>query len=115
MEIPHKLEIKPGVFYYIAFVSKFDDPNQLGNCADGQETVGGRTILIHKEISPAEQYEIFCHEVLHALEFEYKIKLPHKLIYELQGPLAFLLLNNPGIIPKLKTKSKKATAKKKKV
>jgi hypothetical protein len=37
------------------------------------------------------------HELLHAIEFTYGLSVPHRLIFELEGPLAELLIKNPEI------------------
>lgn len=113
MEIPHKVEIKPGVFYYVAFVNKFDDPDQYGECTSSESGVASRTILILKDMTPEEQFDAFAHELLHAIEFEYKLKIPHKLIYSVQAPLAFILRQNFGIdleLPIAKKKRRKSSS-----
>lgn len=96
MKIPHKVKIKPGVFYEVVWVDKFDDPDQLGYC-----TADKRLIYIKKDLSEKESMTIFLHELLHALEFEYGLKIPHKLIYSLQDPLWFVFNANPAIVPNL--------------
>lgn len=37
----------------------------------------------------------FWHEVLHAIEFSYKVKIPHHVIYGIEGAITDLLLKNP--------------------
>lgn len=100
MKIPHKVKIKPGVFYTVVWVDRFDDPEQIGWTADGVGTKarpepGPKMIYLKKGMSRKETLEIFVHEVLHAIEFEYGITLPHKIVYALQGPLALVLTQNP--------------------
>ena len=41
-----------------------------------------------------ETYETLAHELLHAFEYEWKIDIPHDLIYKMQGPLGFFLRHN---------------------
>lgn len=100
MEIPHKVQIKSDVFYYVVYVDKFDDPDQYGYCIDAKppHEPGARTIMILNSLSKKEKLETFCHELLHAIEFEFKIKIPHQLIYKLQMPLAQLFLQNPALV-----------------
>lgn len=35
-------------------------------------------------MDPEETTETFIHEVFHAIEFEWKLPIPHKLIYRLE-------------------------------
>ena len=103
MRIPHKVKIAPGIFYHVVWVDKFDDPEQVGWSDDGVGTKkrpkkGPKLIYLKKGMSDKFTTEIFIHEVLHAIEFEYELKLPHSLVYALQGPLALLLTKNPKSI-----------------
>ncbi len=52
------------------------------------------TLYLDKDQSQAELFSTFWHEVLHAIEVEHKIKLPHKLVYALEGPIAAVLKAN---------------------
>lgn len=90
MKIPHKVKIKPGVFYHVVWVDRFDDAEQVGWC-DGNQ----RLIYLKKRMGKKEQNEVFIHEVLHAIEFEYEIQIPHKLVYDLSAPLALVMTQNP--------------------
>lgn len=89
-KIPHKIKIKPKSYYYVMYVEKFDDPNQIGYCIDGQppHTSGTRTIQILNSLNNRQKIEVFCHELFHAVEFEYAMSANHNLIYELQKPFA---------------------------
>lgn len=93
MKIPHRVKIKPGVFYHVVWVDRFDDPKQIG-----WSDKDARLIYLKHRMGVKETNEIFIHEVLHAIEYEYDIALPHKLVYALQGPLALLLTQNPGSV-----------------
>jgi hypothetical protein len=124
MNIPHKVQIKPGVFYMVAYVDKFDDPKQRGRCASKHEKFGSRTIFIQKGLGPRLEQETFVHELLHAIEFEYNVTIPHRLIYALEYPLRRLFSLNPTMLipsiveaaaakkrrrPRAKKKTKKKT------
>jgi hypothetical protein len=50
-----------------------------------------RTIEIAAQLGPKRRLQIFVHEFLHAVEFEYGIVIPHKVIYLLERPLVYLL------------------------
>ncbi len=51
-----------------------------------------RTIELCSKMGRRKMLSTFIHEVLHAIEFEYQIKIPHRLIYALEGPLARVVL-----------------------
>lgn len=47
-----------------------------------------KLIEIRMGMSPARRYEIYWHEVLHAMAHEHGFSLSHPTIYNLQGPIA---------------------------
>lgn len=53
-----------------------------------------KIIYIKLGQSPEERLSTFFHEVIHAFTEEYGIHVPHKLIYKLEKPLAWLFLDN---------------------
>jgi len=59
-------------------------------------TVGanGSKIQISEFQSEKEKFKTVIHEVLHAIEHEYKIKISHKLIHALENPLARFINDN---------------------
>lgn len=98
MDIPHKVQVKKNVWYTVCFVDRFDDPDQIGYCIDATPPIcsGTRTIQILNSLTKKQKLEVFQHELLHAIEFEYKLKLPHSVIYMLQKPLSLLAQLNQG-------------------
>lgn len=56
-----------------------------------------RCIIINTSYNEAEMFKTFWHEVLHAIEAEYKLKMPHKLVYALEGALAKFIKDNFNI------------------
>lgn len=44
-----------------------------------------------KSITDEVKLEILAHELLHAIEFEYELDIPHHLIYKLEKPLVGLI------------------------
>lgn len=71
-------------------VDKFNDEEQTGWCKGRPEY----TIQIKKSLSDKEKILCLIHELLHALEFEYKLDIPHKLIYKFERAVyRFLKLN----------------------
>lgn len=76
--------------YRISFVKVIKgDPTTLGQCCSSE-----CKIWIKKGQGPAETLKTFVHEVLHALEFEYKIKIKHRSVYRLEVAIFELLLAN---------------------
>lgn len=78
--------------YKVKLVSKLNDgKNALRGYCDPNKP---HTLYLDKDLKSALLFSTFWHEVLHAIEVEYKIKVPHKLVYALEGPLAQLLKDN---------------------
>lgn len=42
------------------------------------------------DLGPRQMIETFLHEFLHAVDFEYDLKISHKLIYRLERPLRYM-------------------------
>lgn len=51
-------------------------------------------VLIRRSLTAERALEVLVHEYLHAIEFEYNIKIPHEMIKKLEGPISRLLLDN---------------------
>jgi hypothetical protein len=62
--------------------------------AVGQADFDEKEILICLGIGKKEQAKTLIHELLHAFECEYKINLPHELIYKLEEPIYRFLCDN---------------------
>jgi hypothetical protein len=56
-----------------------------------------REIKIYRKQTPRMLLRTFWHEVKHAFEFEWRIKLDHQVIYDLEKPMADLFLKNPAL------------------
>jgi hypothetical protein len=89
------------VSYEVVWVDAFDDPKQGGQC--WRE---GRIIYLKRGLSAARTFEIFIHELLHAMEFEHAIPISHAVIEGLEGAVAQLLKLN-GWLPPARRKGKK--------
>lgn len=59
-----------------------------------------KLITLLEKQSDKELFSTFIHELLHAIEYEHKVKIPHKLVYAMEGPLAQALTKNFYIIPR---------------
>lgn len=89
-EFPNMLRIKDDVFYKVKFRRETD--GAMGWCDQGKQE-----IIIATGLPPKERILTFIHEALHAIEFEHEIKIPHKLIYQLEAPIAYLLTENTNL------------------
>ncbi len=74
--------------YKIRFVRKLG-PKTFGEC--DPET---REIRIRFGQGREETLKTMIHELFHAIEFEYDLKIKHRLIHNLEEPLFLFLLSN---------------------
>lgn len=91
MKIPHRIFIKAKVAYEVVYVDRFDDPTIRALC---RVTGDSRQILLLKTLKGEALYSSLLHEILHAIEFEFKLPIPHKLIYRLETILFRILKLN---------------------
>jgi len=88
-EYPKQLNIN-GEEWKVKFVNIIDKDIEL----HGQCDPGTRTIYIRNKQSEVERCATFIHEILHAFEAEYEIKISHKAIYQLEHAMMdFILVN----------------------
>lgn len=91
VKIPPSIRIKARVTYEVVYSDLIkDDPNCVGYCDPDTHQ-----IILRNGLSETELAKCFIHEVLHALEFEYGLPLPHRLVYKLEAAIfKFLVLND---------------------
>lgn len=87
--LPRHVRIKDDTFYTVKYRKNMPTEDCRGYC-DGDE----REIAILQGMDERERVKTLIHELLHAIEFSYKLKIPHKLIYALEEPLTYLLTEN---------------------
>ena len=75
--------------YTVEYVDVLDGEAQTGECDPTTYT-----IKVLKGITPHETLCTVIHEVLHSLSNEHGITLKHKLIHNLERPLANFFLKN---------------------
>ena len=63
--------------------------SDLGNCDPSDSTM-----RIRLKQTRREYFQTFMHEVLHAIEFEYDMKIPHNVVHDLEEPLARFIEEN---------------------
>lgn len=91
-DFPKFVRIKEDVFYEVKFRRKMPKPSTVGYCHSGTQEIS-IAMGLDKEL----RLKTFIHELLHCIEFEYDIKIPHKLIYALEDPLIYVLSENTNL------------------
>jgi hypothetical protein len=84
---PKKLHVRQEI-YRVIFTSRLDKDTL------GITDSGDRTIRIKLGMSRRQTFRTFIHEVLHALEFEFGIKIKHKSVYKYSKAIHHLLVDN---------------------
>ena len=88
-DIPKSIYVN-GSLWEIFFVRGIaGEPDAAGQC-DGDE----KEIMVDSSLSKREKAKTLIHEILHSFEYEYNIKIPHKLVYQLEEPIYRLLVDN---------------------
>ena len=94
MRIPRKLKIN-GFDWVIKFVDEIKEHgNNKHSVTLGLCDASIRTIFLRKKMTPKKRVEIYEHEKLHAIEFEYGFELDHKHVYKISRALAQLYFDN---------------------
>jgi hypothetical protein len=83
---PREIEIAPGVFYRLIW------KRNLGK--NRGEAWTDHKVLLEQGHSLEDTYETIAHEILHCIEYEWGIKIPHNLIYKIEKGLGFILRRN---------------------
>lgn len=97
--IKPKTRIKHNAIYETVWIDQFeltvDGKKVFGECRFSDDVKPAlRQIVLSSDQSDEEALRTYMHEVLHAIEIEYKIKLPHKVIDVLEKAFfRFLKLN----------------------
>lgn len=91
MKIPNSIRITSRVSYQVVWVEGFE--------LDGECCSDSRQIRIRMGMSEKLTLETLIHEILHALEFEHKIPIPHKVIHQLEGAVLRVLKLNGWLKP----------------
>jgi hypothetical protein len=89
-KLPNKIRFKSKVTYEVLF----------SDCIGDKETTLAECRYDHKQIlikngqSDQENWKCLIHEIIHGLEFEYRIPIPHKIVYLLETAVfKYLKLN----------------------
>lgn len=98
--IPSKVRIKRNAVYSVVYQDIIEENKHLeGLCIRVQipGEMNIRQIILKKGMSRTQTELAFIHELLHAVEFEYDIKIPHLLVYALETPIHKILKLNGWI------------------
>lgn len=88
-QFPKTLQVSDEV-YKIQWVRAFKGhDNQVGECCWTD-----KIIRIKLGQTPSDRLKTFIHEVIHAYECEFGLKMPHKLVYQMEEALFQFLMEN---------------------
>lgn len=87
--IPTKVRITKQVTYEILFAQSLDEKTTVGECRFTEKQIVLKLGEPHEEM-----LSTLIHEILHAMSYEYGVDLPHKAIYQMEGPLLELMKLN---------------------
>lgn len=92
-KIPTTIRITSKVKYHVVWADIIgENEDTLAECRYEE-----KQIIIKTGQSETENWKCFIHEVFHALEFEYRIPIPHKIVYLLEEAV-FKLIKLNGLI-----------------
>lgn len=97
--IKPKTRIKHNIAYETVWLDHFETTKNgkkvFGECRFNPETTPPiRQIVLSADQSDSEAFKTYIHEIYHAIETEYEIQIPHKIIEALEvATLRFLKLN----------------------
>jgi uncharacterized protein with PIN domain len=78
-----------GVFYTVAWCSRIQDKDDLGYC-----DTEARILFMKDGELIEETFKTLIHELLHAMDDTYKIKLSHTQVRKLELAIAEFLIQN---------------------
>ena len=70
--------------------------------SDGYCNPADSVLVINSEVGPQRKWQVLVHELLHAIEVQYNIKLNHRKINQLESALYQLLKDNRICLQKIK-------------
>lgn len=89
-KLPSQIRIKRNVTYEIVWSDIIgENPETLAECR-----YESKQIVIKVGQSESQNWKCLIHELFHALEFEYRIPIPHKIIYLLEEAIFKLIKLN---------------------
>ena len=92
MRIPKKVRITSKVSYEIVYIEEFEDKTTVGECRGEKNQ-----IVLKIGQSKTDMFKTFLHEILHAIEYEYNVSLPHVAIYKMEDAIERILVLNKWV------------------
>lgn len=92
MRVPDSVRVTAKIRYRVSWVKRFDDPRQYGEI-----DFDSKVIFIKSGMSERKTLEAFTHELLHAIEHEYSIPIPHAVVHQLEAPIVRVLKLNKWV------------------
>jgi hypothetical protein len=89
MKVPSRIRITAKVSYEVVWIDQFEDPALEAECR-----VRYRQIVLKRGQSGRTLFKTLIHEILHAVEYERGIEIPHRVVYQLEGAIESLLRLN---------------------
>jgi hypothetical protein len=86
--------------YKLKFVKEIKGRVPKGQAIMGYCNQEKKHLVIRDSQTDKEVFSTLLHECLHAIEFEYELKIKHKLVYELEKAIEQLLRDNFIVVPK---------------
>lgn len=93
-DFPKTVRIKDTEYDVVFFNRKDAHKHGMDEDWRGYACQHEKAILVRRGQDHQNRLATFVHEILHAIEFEYQVKIPHALIYKLEDPLTSLILDN---------------------
>ena len=91
-EIPNSVAINPKVSYSVVYLKSVDRDGALGYCDDDK-----KEIQLKLGMPKKTTFSVFIHEMLHAIEMENGIYVPHQAILDFEEGIVELLELNPKL------------------
>lgn len=88
-DYPHRVRIGK-VWYNIVWAKVIEGDTEAAGLCDGN----AKQITLVQGLTRKELLRVFVHELIHALEFEHLIPIPHNLVKQIDEPLAMALVAN---------------------
>jgi len=93
MKIPKKVKID-GINYIVKKVKVGEEPPLMKNHADGQTNYGDCIIYLDAKLNKQRMFQIFMHEIIHAIEWANDLSSSESYIQSMSSGLFQVLKDN---------------------
>lgn len=94
LRLPSQIRITRDIAYEVVFIKEFPQDPRSKYTTYGECRYEEKQIVIALNQSKTEQIKKFIHEALHAIEYEYKIEIPHFIVHLLENAIFKVLKLN---------------------